>query len=138
MNLSNRYLLVIVASAVAINSVLATLIIHQQHDYSTQTGQVSPSIAPPVLAPSIPAPVSAPPQLAPGSQVAIPLARPLVASTPPSITPPQQPPATHTPRKLLHRRVNPVPASPPVPAPPPPTPARSDTAAKPGAPPELS
>jgi len=138
---SNKYLLVIVVSAVAIDSVLTTLVIGQLDDHNTANERINLPIASPVPAPSIPAPVSAAPQLAPAPQVPTSLTPPLVVSAPQIITPPQQAPAHHTPRKpktLPPRQANPVPAPPPAPAPPPTNPAGSDTAVKPGAPPELS
>ena len=132
---SDKYLRLMVASAVAIDSVLTTLVIGQQHDHSTAHEQVNLPIASSVPTPSIPAPASAAPQLAPPPLVATSPTPPLVASAPQLITPPQQASTHHKPRKLKTlppRQVNPVPAPLPI------TPARSDTAIKPGAPPELS
>ena len=128
---SNKYLLVIVASAVAIDGVLTTLVIDQRHDHSAANGQVSLPAAPPIPVPSIPALAPAAPQLA------IPLIPPSVASTPQIIAPPQQALAPHKPKTPFHRRINPTPAPAPAPAPPPTLP-RPDTPVKPGTPPELS
>ena len=50
---SNKYLLIIVASAVAIDGALTTLVIHQRHDDGTAHGQVSLPAAP-IPVPSIP------------------------------------------------------------------------------------
>jgi len=51
---SNKYLLIIVASAVALDGVLTTLVIHQRHDHSTAHGQVSLPAAPPGTRPKHP------------------------------------------------------------------------------------
>src|ERR1700722_14062651 len=52
---SDRFLLVLLAIAVAIVGVLATLVMHQQHDQSTVDGQVYLRTAPTVPAASVPA-----------------------------------------------------------------------------------
>ena len=133
---SKKYLLVVAASAVALDGVLTTLVVRQQHDQNTITGLASVPTAVPAPVPRVPA--SAPPQPTPALRIATPA---LATSAPPILTPPQPAPAAH---KLLksktvpHRRVDPPPAPLPVPAPPPTTPVRSAPAVKPGMPPELS
>jgi len=45
---ANKFLLIVVASTVALDGVLTTLVIHQQHNQSTINGQVTPRTAAPV------------------------------------------------------------------------------------------
>lgn len=138
---SDKYLLVIVTSAVVIDSVLTILVIGQQHDHSTTNRQANLPVISPALVPSVPAPASAAPQWAPAPQVTTSPTPSLVTSAPQVLTAHQQAPAHHksrTPQTLPAPRVNPMPARPPLPAPPPTKIAKSDTAVKPGAPPEMS
>jgi hypothetical protein len=133
---SKKYLLVVAAGAVALDGVLTTLVVEQQHDQNTITGLASVPTAVPVPVPRVPA--SAPPQLTPAPQIAPPA---LVTSVPSLIPPPQPTPAAHKRLKsktVPHRRVDPLPAPLSVLAPPPTTPARSVPVVKPGTPPELS
>jgi hypothetical protein len=133
---SKRYLLVVAAGVVALDGVLTTLVVEQQHDHSTIIGPASMPTA--VPAPLSRVPASAPPQLTPAPQIATPA---LVTSAPPIITPPRPAPAAHKllkPKTVPHRRVDPPPAPLSVPTSPPTTPARSAPAVKPGTPPELS
>ena len=156
---SNRLLLAVTGSAATLVGVLTILVIGQQHDQRTTAAVPTASVRagadwvagpdvvthPNATTTSDPANALAgsaprPPQLPPAPQVTtIPLAPALVAPAPQIITPPQ--PAPHRLLKaktLPRRRVDPVPASPPVPPPPQPSPAKSVTPVKPGAPPEIS
>ena len=105
---STKFLLVILASALAIDGVLTTLVINQQHHQSPVTGQASLTTP----AARVPAPASPAPPPASAPQVATPLTPPQVAS-PPRVTSIRQPvPAPHKlvkPKPLPHRRVDPVP-----------------------------
>ena len=147
---TNRFLLVLLAIAVAILGVLTTLVMQQQHDQSTVDGQIHLRTAPTGLAASVPA----------GADImaTAKAATPANAVVPPPITPargrtgapdqhaPELAPSPQTPLERItvpHRRVHPVPAPPPAaaahpvaPAPPtdPATPTRSATPAKPGSP----
>ncbi|SRR5579884_1222672 len=107
---STKLMLVILASAVAINGVLTTLIIKQQHRQSTVTGQAS--LATPAA--RIPAPANPAPQPASAPQVAAttPLTPAQVASPPRVATPPRPAKAPRKvvkPKTLPHRRVDPAP-----------------------------
>jgi|SRR5581483_1885780 hypothetical protein len=129
---TNKILLVMLASAVTIDGVLTTLVVHQQHHQNTING-------PTRHATTAPTPAFAAPQLTLTPQV-VTAAPPAAALAPPIIIPPQRAPAPHKPKTWAHRQVNPAPASPPIPPPPPtnpPDPAKSDTPVKPGTPPEL-
>jgi hypothetical protein len=133
---STKYLLVVATGAVALDGVLTTLVVEQQHHQNTITGLAS--VPPAVPVPVSRVPVSAPPQLTPAPQIAPPT---LVTSMPSIIPPPQPAPAAHKRLKsktVPPRRVDPLPAPLPVLAPLPATPARSAPAVKPGTPPELS
>ena len=135
---SKKYLPVVAASAVALDGVLTTLVVHEQHGQNTITGPASVPTTVPVPVPRVAAPASAPPQLYPAPQIATPA---LVTSPPPILTPPQPASAAHKRLKsktVPHRRVDPLSGSLAVPAPAPTSPARSAPAVKPGAPPELS
>jgi hypothetical protein len=131
---SNNFLSVLLATAVAIVGVLATLVIHQQHSQSTVNGQVRLRTVPTAPSASVPAgaeivappnavthldPAPAPdpalarvgPAAPPAPASAAPLAAPAVVAPAPRITPPQMAPSS---QKLLkvktvpHRRVHPV------------------------------
>ena len=131
---SNKFLLAMVATAVAIDAALTTLVLHQQHNQSTINGPVSRPPATPVPAAPSPASAAAVPPLTPAPQATTPLAPALVVWAPRIITPPQR--AT---TKILPRwRIHPIPASPPPPQTNPTNSASSHTPVKPGAPPEIS
>jgi hypothetical protein len=132
---SNKLLLVVVASAVAIDGVLTALVLHQQHNHSTITGQVTR----PPAAPGTPAARSSSTRRSTATDsrttgATTPLTSAPLVSTPRIITPPQHPKAKISP----HRQVHPMPASPPPPQTNPAKPGSSDTLVKPGAPPEIS
>ena len=133
---ANKFLLVVVASAVAIDGVLTTLVVHQQHNHSTVNGQIGPETAAPVPPGArVRAPASRVPQLVPAPQAATTALTPAsVASAPGIITPPHW---ANT-KTLSHRRVGPRPASPPPPQTNQGSSTRSDNPVKLGAPPEIS
>ena len=142
---SDKFLLVLLAIAVAIVGVLATLVAHQQHTTAATVPAASvPAGADIMATPNTathPNPATTPDPahaaVEPASQPA-PATPVPVTSVPQIITPPQLAPSPPTPLKrktVLHRRVNPVPAPPPAAAAHPITPApQTNTPAKPGSP----
>jgi hypothetical protein len=166
---SNKSLVIALTSAVVIDGVLTAVVLHRHHDHSTANEQLSLRTAPSVSIPAganivvppnavahpnpatTPDPVdtsagSAAPVLAsPNPQTATTPTTPVLnGSAPQILRPSQQAPAAHKPlkpKRLPHRRINSLPASPslaaavPVPAAPQTSPATPAKPAKPGAPP---
>jgi hypothetical protein len=149
---ANKLLLVVLTSAVAIDGVLTTLVIHQHRDQHTLSEQVSLRTTPPASATMSnaaahpdPATPAKPPNLpdgaafpAPGSAGSVTLQQASIPAGPAVVAP-----AAPTPRKSPtspHQRITPRPAAPPAAAPPlsaplPITPATPAKPTKPGAPP---